>query len=172
LLHYAYMTAKHYHVFETAYGWMGLAGSQAGISRLILPQPSANDVLTLLGVTKEHLDEDAFGDLPQRLQRYLDGESAEFPDKLDFHGATEFRIKVWRATQAIPSGQSKSYGWIADRIGRPNAARAVGQALGANPIPIIIPCHRVIAGDGGLGGVGGGIQMKKTLLRIEKPNEL
>ncbi len=150
-----------------------MAVSQAGVSRLVLPQPSANDAITMLGVTEEQLDEDAFGDLPQRLQDYIDGKSVEFPDKLDLSGATGFQIEVWRATRTVPYGQTRSYGWIADQIGRPSAARAVGRALGANRIPVLIPCHRVIAGDGGLGGFSGsGIDMKKRLLNIEKTDEL
>ena len=151
---------------------MGLAGSDAGISRLILPQCSADDTLDLLGATKGQINENTFGDLTQRLRRYLDGIVVEFPDKLDFSDATEFQIEVWRATRAIPYGQTRSYGWVADWIDRPKAAHAVGQALGSNRIPIIIPCHRVIAVDGGLGGYGGGIDMKRTLLGIENTNKL
>ena len=69
---------------------------------------------------------------------------------------------------AIPRGETRSYAWIAKRIGKPGAVRAVGTACGANPVPIVVPCHRVIASDGSLGGFGGGLAMKKRLLRLEK----
>ena len=68
----------------------------------------------------------------------------------------------------IPRGQTRSYGWVAQRIGKPRAVRAVGAACGANPVPVIIPCHRVIASDGSLGGFGGGLPMKRRLLALEK----
>ena len=79
-----------------------------------------------------------------------------------------FRRLVWEATRLIPYGETRSYGWVAKQIGKPHAARAVGQALGKNPFLIIVPCHRVIAGDGTLGGFGGGLEMKQTLLEMEK----
>ena len=67
----------------------------------------------------------------------------------------------------IPHGETRSYGWVAKQIGKPKASRAVGAACGANPVPVIVPCHRVIAGDGSLGGFGGGLPMKRRLLRSE-----
>jgi methylated-DNA-[protein]-cysteine S-methyltransferase len=76
---------------------------------------------------------------------------------------------VWLATQKILHGETRSYGWIAGQLGKPEAARAVGQALGRNPLPIIVPCHRVVSGNGGLGGFTGGLDMKKYLLELEKP---
>ncbi len=68
---------------------------------------------------------------------------------------------------AIPRGETRSYAWIAKKIGKPNATRAVGAACGANPVPIIVPCHRVIASDGSLGGFGGGLPLKRRLLKLE-----
>ncbi|MBI4787571.1 MAG: MGMT family protein [Chloroflexi bacterium] len=78
-----------------------------------------------------------------------------------------FQRAVLIAISKIPFGETRSYGWVAREIGQPNAARAVGQALHTNPIPIIIPCHRVIASDGSLGGYGGGLPMKAKLLQLE-----
>jgi len=75
---------------------------------------------------------------------------------------------VWAVDRRIPYGETRSYGWIAQQIEKPHAARAVGGALAANPIPIIIPCHRVVRQDGSLGGYGGGIQMKADLLALER----
>jgi len=82
-------------------------------------------------------------------------------------GGTAFQRAVWQELASIPRGRTISYAELARRVGRPGAARAVGQAVGANPVPILLPCHRVVASDGGLGGFGGGLPMKKTLLRAE-----
>ncbi len=104
-----------------------------------------------------------------QIQDYLDGGREQFDLPVDLEALTEFQRVVLDATAQIPRGQVTSYGEIARRIGRPQAARAVGQALGKNPVPIVIPCHRVIAGDGRLGGYsgGGGLQSKTHLLRLE-----
>ena len=78
-----------------------------------------------------------------------------------------FRRKVWKVLKTIPYGRVRSYGWVARKIGTPLGARAVGGACGGNPLPLIIPCHRVVAGDGSLGGFSGGVMTKKRLLRLE-----
>ena len=91
----------------------------------------------------------------------------KFHCRLDLSSGTLFQQKVWRALQTIPRGETRSYAWVAKKIGKPKAARAVGAACGANPVPIIVPCHRVIAGDGSLGGFGGGPALKKRLLALE-----
>ena len=82
--------------------------------------------------------------------------------------ATAFQRRVWEALQAIPRGATRSYGEVARSIGKPKAARAVGTACGANPVALVIPCHRVIAGDGTLGGYGWGLERKKVLLEKER----
>lgn len=87
---------------------------------------------------------------------------------LDFSTHNAFQCAVWRQTQKIPFGQVRSYGWIAREIGKPGAARAVGQALKANLWPLLVPCHRVIRADGSLGGFGSGREWKKFLLDFEK----
>jgi len=93
-------------------------------------------------------------------------EPDDFPP-LDWTGKTEFQQKVWRAMREIPVGKTKSYGEIAQAIGKPKAVRAVGGACGANPIPVLIPCHRVLAAHGKIGGFGGGLDWKRELLRRE-----
>ena len=80
---------------------------------------------------------------------------------------TEFDHKVWLALKEIPFGETRTYKWLAERIGKPNASRAVGQALGRNPIPILLPCHRIIESDGSLGGFSGGVEIKRRLLDME-----
>lgn len=87
--------------------------------------------------------------------------------KTDFQIGTLFQKKVWRAIQQIPYGQTRSYKWIAQKIGSPKAFRAVGQACKANPFPIVVPCHRVIASSGKLGGFNGGLKLKRQLLKLE-----
>ena len=103
-----------------------------------------------------------------QLKLYFAGERVRFDDlPLDLRGCTEFERRVYKATRSIPFGKVASYGQIAKAIGQPGAARAVGQALGNNPVAIMIPCHRVIASDGSLGGFTGGLHWKKKLLRHE-----
>ena len=102
-----------------------------------------------------------------QLRKYLKGELQHFDCKLDFRG-TPFQKKVWSALAKIPYGRTRSYGDIARAIGHPKAFRAVGNANGRNSIPLIVPCHRVIESNGGLGGFGHGIKVKKQLLDFEK----
>jgi len=101
------------------------------------------------------------------LKRYFSGESVSFDVPLDLRYYTPFQQAVWKAAAAIAPGETRSYAWIAKRIRNPKAARAVGQALGANPVPIIIPCHRVISSAGTMGGYSGGLGMKRKLLELE-----
>jgi O-6-methylguanine DNA methyltransferase len=103
----------------------------------------------------------------KQLKKYLKGELQRFDCKLDFRG-TPFQKKVWSALVRIPYGRTRSYGDIAQAIGHPKAFRAVGNANGRNSIPLIIPCHRVIASNGGLGGFGHGVKVKRQLLDFEK----
>ena len=103
----------------------------------------------------------------EELEAYFAGGLRDFTVPLALRG-TPFRMKVWRALRAVPFGQTLSYGEIARRIGHPNAQRAVGQAVGANPVAIIIPCHRVISAAGQLHGFGGGLWRKGFLLEHER----
>jgi methylated-DNA-[protein]-cysteine S-methyltransferase len=105
----------------------------------------------------------------RQMREYLAGKRAAFDLPLDLSQMTEFRRRVLMAALKIPRGQVATYAEIARRIGQPKAARAVGQALGSNPIPIVIPCHRVLASDGSLGGYSGGkgVKTKVRLLKLE-----
>ena len=105
-------------------------------------------------------------DLRRQLEEYFAGERREFDLTLAPEG-TPFERSVWEELRRIPFGETRSYGEIARAIGRPNAFRAVGRANGANPIPIVVPCHRVIGSDGSLTGFGGGLEAKSRLLEIE-----
>lgn len=105
--------------------------------------------------------------LQEQLRRYLAGESVDWRVQLEIRGGTPFQRAVWQELQQIPYGETTTYGAIAARIGRPGAVRAAGSAIGANPVAIIIPCHRVIGADGSLHGFGGGLDVKQALLELE-----
>jgi methylated-DNA-[protein]-cysteine S-methyltransferase len=158
-----------YSVFKNQCGWVGIIGSPAGLRRITLPHSTEKAALIALGndVKEASPTTMLFSDLIKRFQAYFSGGVAAFPDKLDYYGFTPFQRAVWEATRRIPHGQTRSYGWVAQQLGKPGAARAVGQALGRNPFPIIVPCHRVLAADGGLGGFSGGLEMKRLLLELE-----
>jgi methylated-DNA-[protein]-cysteine S-methyltransferase len=159
-----------YSAFKTATGWVGILGSSAGLIRTTLPEPSEKEAVSLLGdnLSKANLSPQCFEDLIKRFQSYFSGRRVNFPDKLDLSEATSFQREVWEAARQIPYGQTRSYVWVARQIGKPGAARAVGQALGRNPLPIIIPCHRVVASNGSLGGFSGGLEIKRFLLELER----
>jgi methylated-DNA-[protein]-cysteine S-methyltransferase len=159
-----------YAVFKTAAGWAGILGSSAGLLRATLPQPSEQEVYRLLGSGLGHatMSLRPLEDLIGRFQAYFSGQRVDFPDKLDLSGATPFQCDVWQAARLIPYGQTRTYAWLAAQVGNPGAARAVGQALGRNPLPIIVPCHRVVSNSGSLGGFSGGLEMKRFLLTLEK----
>lgn len=107
-----------------------------------------------------------FHDAIAQLREYFAGTRRQFDLRLHPKG-TDFQKSVWRALQQIPYGETRSYADLAEAIGRPTAVRAVGLANGANPLPIVIPCHRVIGKDGSLTGYGGGLAIKEALLRLE-----
>jgi methylated-DNA-[protein]-cysteine S-methyltransferase len=107
-----------------------------------------------------------FDDVREQMASYFDGHLTLFHLPLDPTG-TEFQRDVWRALQNIPYGSTRSYSDIARAVGRPTAFRAVGAANGANPLPIVVPCHRVIGSNGALTGFGGGMQVKQRLLELE-----
>jgi len=100
------------------------------------------------------------------LEEYFAGKRREFSFPLDLRG-TDFQLACWRALLAIPYGETRSYADIARAVGKPNAFRAVGMANNRNPVAIVVPCHRVIASDGGLCGYGGGLDVKRKLLELE-----
>lgn len=101
-----------------------------------------------------------------QLEEYFAGTRTEFDLPLELHG-TDFQRAVWRSLAGIPYGKTVSYGELAAMVGRPRAFRAVGQANGANPVPIVLPCHRVLASGGRIGGYGGGLPLKRQLLALE-----
>ena len=158
-------------LFDTCLGWMGVVSSHSGLRMVILPQESRDvvfcKVMNYSCAAKEQSPY-LFGDLPHRLRLYLEGKLVDFPDKLDLGEMTCFQQNVLEVVRTIPYGETRSYGWVAGELGLPKAARGVGQALARNPMPIVIPCHRVISSNGSLGGFGGGVEIKEFLLRLEQ----
>ncbi len=160
-----------YGIIKTSAGLVGVADSGKGLRRLTLPRTSENAVLQELGVEVTEgsaRDDGAFETIVRLLRRYFEGESVDFSGvALDLEGMTAFRRRVLENVRAIPRGQVRTYGEVAAGVDRPGAARAVGGVMAANPVCIVIPCHRVVASDGGLGGFGGGLEMKESMLAME-----
>ncbi len=154
---------------ETRLGWMGVAFNAQGLVGLHLPRASRAD--TLRGLQEEYPNARIAGAAPREISRelkeYADGKRRAFEVPLNLVAVKPFQRAVLEVIQKIPFGQVRTYAWVAREIGKPRAVRAVGHALGANPIPLILPCHRVIGSDGGLHGYGGGLELKARLLRLE-----
>ncbi|MFP3974767.1 MAG: methylated-DNA--[protein]-cysteine S-methyltransferase [Dehalococcoidia bacterium] len=157
-----------YSLFNTAFGWVAVVASGYGLRYISLPQPRPEQAMGLIGdfISQAIANTSFFRDIEGRLQAYFTGEPVDFPMDIDIQHATDFQQAVWRTTASIPYGETRTYGWVAQAIGKPQSARGVGQALGQNPLPIVIPCHRVV-GDKDLGGFSGGVEMKKRLLELE-----
>jgi len=158
-----------YRIIDTAFGYVGIGATEKGISAVTLPCETEDDAMISLGEKSGNggSDPELLPDLVERITRYFHGERVSFLDELDITSASEFQKAVWQAARLIPYGETRSYLWVATQAGNPKASRAAGRALGRNPLPIIIPCHRVIAGNGGMGGFTGGIEMKMRLLALE-----
>lgn len=153
---------------EAPFGPVFLARTEKGICRVSFRQ-GEDELLSDLE-RRSLLPEMAPNELDRErreLEEYFGGKRRRFDLPIDLRWGTEFQKRVLRETSRIPFGESARYADVARRIGRPNAQRAVGNALGRNPVPIVIPCHRVIASNGGIGGYTGGLDIKRTLMRIE-----
>jgi methylated-DNA-[protein]-cysteine S-methyltransferase len=156
------MNQIYYSRFVSPVGLLLLAGSKAGLQLV-----SFGTGKRARNIDPEwRLDNSAFVEVVRQLQSYFAGARKHFDLSLSLEG-TDFQKTVWTALRQIPYGETISYKELAQMIGRPRAVRAVGAANGANPIPIIIPCHRVIGNDGSLTGFGGGLPLKKRLLELE-----
>ncbi|HZS86107.1 MAG TPA: methylated-DNA--[protein]-cysteine S-methyltransferase [Chloroflexota bacterium] len=155
----------------TQVGRLHLYGTADGLMTVVLPNESREAaerrLCRLLGPLAVDDDVAAHERALQQLAEYFAGRRQAFDLPLAMLG-TPFQQRVWQAVAAVPYGQTRSYGEIARAIGRPAAVRAVGAANGANPLPPIIPCHRLIGADGGLTGYGGGLGMKAWLLELER----
>lgn len=151
-----------YDVFDTPIGALTVAADDAGVRHILFPAnkydaPGRDDWKRDVGALREPREQ---------LLAYFRGERTTFDLPLHPVG-TPFQVQVWRTLASIPFGATWSYGELAKRIGLPKAMRAVGAANGRNPLPIVLPCHRVIGADGSLTGFGGGLPLKRYLLEHE-----
>ena len=164
---------RFHHLEATAHvpsplGRIVLATSQAGLAGLWFDGqqhfPTTLDALPLVAASSHPVLRDAAA----QLAAYFAGECSEFDLPLDLSGGTAFQQSVWQALLAIEAGDTTSYAGIAARIGNPAAVRAVGAAIGRNPVSIVVPCHRVIGSGGALTGYAGGLARKTALLQLER----
>lgn len=152
-----------YDIAHTPIGPLLLVASARGVRRIEFPR-NGKVVMPDVGLCR---DEARLADAVAQLQAYFAGQRFDFDFARDAVG-TPFQHDVWNALCEIPLGETLSYGELARRLGRPSASRAVGAANGANPLPIVVPCHRVIGSNGNLTGFGGGLPTKRWLLDHER----
>ena len=168
------MSGLKYHLQEMSIrggrNWVGLLAGPQGLLRATL-KPTPQEALEDLGEDAARAEADAapFAAVLERLERYAAGDLPALDDiELDLSGAPPFFRAAWNACRRIPPGETRSYAWLAAEAGSPLALRAAGQAMARNRFTLIIPCHRVIAADGTLGGYGGGgLGVKAQLLQLE-----
>ena len=161
-------------IFETSLGWIAIAATERGIVRTSLPEPTPDTALEVISdinngspTTSNH----ALNQAKQLLTRYCNGESVSLDDiPIDDSAWTPYTQRARAACRTIPRGETRTYAWLAEQAsGNPRSARAAGRAMATNPVPIIIPCHRVIGSNGNLHGFAGtiGIPLKARLLQME-----
>ena len=159
----------YYCAVATPIGRLLVAATASGLVRVSFRQSEAtflSELRRTFGVDVVRSSQRTAGVVHQ-LRSYFAGERKAFDIQVDLRQLTPFQRRVLAATARVPSGQVVSYGDIARRIGRPGGGRAVGQALTRNPVPIVIPCHRIVASGGRIGGYAGGLTIKRKLLRLE-----
>lgn len=164
LLDVAYATA------DSPFGQLLLAQTPRGLIRLGLPSQDYDELLTELAerISPRVVEAPAqLDEVRRELDLYFDGKLESFGLPLDWRLSHGFRLKVLRAIARIPYGQTRNYTEMATRAGNERAVRAAGSACGSNPIPLVVPCHRVLRSSGALGGYAGGLPMKEALLELE-----
>ncbi len=160
-------------VFQTPWGWIGIAASARGVCAIVLPKPlrrAAERALRVQDISSNgHLapPDKLLRDAQVQVAAYLAGKRHTLDFPIDLSAGTPFQRRVWQTALRIPYGRARSYQWIASKVGGKRYSRAVGNALGANPVPLIVPCHRVVAHDASLGGFSGGLTVKRKLLDLE-----
>jgi len=158
-------------VFKSRWGWMGISETAKGIDCVVLPKASRQAVLLELQLPEagllKGLSSPRLREAQTQLSSYLAGGRRSFDLPLDLSQGTRFQRKVWQTLRRISYGRLRSYQWVALRVGGSQYARAVGNAVGANPMPIVIPCHRIVSRDKSLGGFSGGLSTKRRLLTLE-----
>lgn len=159
-----------YDILPTPVGLMGIAKTEKGLCNVqsrIKSEANYRGYLGKLYSVRPNRNAKKLAGIANQFEKYFNSELKAFSFPLDIVQGTPFQRKVWRQLQTIPYGETRSYSWLAKAMGNPKAHRAVGNANGGNPIPIVIPCHRVILSAGGLGGYTRGPSIKKHLLQLE-----
>jgi methylated-DNA-[protein]-cysteine S-methyltransferase len=163
-------------IFETPWGRMGVAATVRGLARVVLPgKRNARALARLATLEGRQAPRTARAHARQaerQIREYLRGRRRAFTVRLDLAALPGFHKRALLAARKIPYGRTATYGEVAARAGRPCAARAVGQAMARNPVPLAVPCHRVVAAGDGLGGFGGGAALKRRLLALEFYNAI
>ena len=159
-----------YTTFNTPFGKTGVAVTPYGICRVVLSIQNESKFVEALKTTYHSPKKQPrqLIDIEKEFHLYFSGKLKNFSFKPDLRQGTNFQRRVWKKLTFIPFGETRSYQWLAVAIYQPKACRAVGNANGKNPTPIIVPCHRVIQKNGCLGGFTGGTYLKKYLLELEK----
>ncbi len=157
----------YYTTFNTPLGRIFVSRSSRGISFITWQETLWNNYCQK---NKCHLkrDDRKLGILEDKIKGFFGGKKVDFGERIDFPKSTPLEKRIWKAMRKISYGQTRSYKWLATEVGNKKLARAVGGACSKNPVPIIIPCHRVIRSDGSLGGFSGGTGKKRKLLSIER----
>jgi methylated-DNA-[protein]-cysteine S-methyltransferase len=158
------MTVRACTHFDSPLGRMLLAATQSGLAGVWFEGQRHGPDAT---GWPEDADDPVLVEAVAQLRAYLAGERNTFDLPLDLQAGTPFQQSVWKALLAIPTGGTTSYGELARRLGRASAARAIGAAVGRNPLSVVVPCHRVLGTGGGLTGYAGGLERKTALLRLE-----
>ena len=166
-----------YTIFKTKWGYFGLAGTEYALCRTQLPGPKREKIKSLLlkNMSAAQFDKSLFRPLQEQINTYFEGAYVDFRNiPIVLEGFSSFVGSVLSACRNIEFGRTISYSGLAIKIGRPTAVRAVGGALAKNPLPLIIPCHRIIRGDGKIGGfsAAGGTDLKAKLLKHEQTSRI
>ncbi len=158
-------------IFKTQWGWCGVVEGKRGIMQVILPEVREDLVRARIRSRYPGSQEGGKGTegVQRALKRYFSGKRVDFDFPLDLSPYSDFQRRVWEVVRTIPYGEVRNYQWVGCRLGDSRGGRAVGGALGRNPIPVIIPCHRVVRKDGRLGGFSapGGIEFKRRMFELE-----
>lgn len=165
-----------YDFVETPFGRVTAISGEIGLNQISLPQsiPDHHQLLRDTGIVETERCPLLFSGLWEMMEGYFQGVPIDFRAiELDFTNVSRFMRLTWTACREIPVGETRSYSWLAGQIGKPTATRAVGQSMARNRFPFVVPCHRVISSDGGLGGFGSDRKlkgMKRSLLELEGVN--
>lgn len=166
-----------YHIFKTKWGWFGLLASDKGLVRACLPLNNKDDVHRhlLSGVENAVAEDTVFTSIENAVKDYYDGKKADFTAvEVDLRAFTPFQRSVLSALQSVTYGNQVTYGQLAGAVGSPKAARAIGGCMAKNPLPLIVPCHRVTGASGQMTGFSapGGIETKRRMLQLEGLSDL